>query len=813
MKRILVILFVFLSIPLKEFAQFREDELLRNSPPQIATHEKTAQWPAQSFYQRKSEWQWIVDSTWGPGVSTSQKIQIFNTYANFIQTRFALFHRLNLDWDSLRTFWRSKITDSTSNGALHQIMSHLAWSLKDGHSASWNVAISYMPLNPGTPLFLIPSYAIMNVSHFGASLTANSEGEIFVFKTIANHPLGLEPGDVIVGYEGVKWIDIVEELMDFHIPIFGASSTNEEARNHDLLISAGMNWHMFSTIDIIKHSTGDTLNLTLEPMRQIFPEDLVFAEQMDILGVPKPDYGQLEPGSYGIIENQNIGYIYIYNHMTGLKTINQIFLEAVQNLYNTDGLIIDLRSDVGGYLDMDLNGGLDLLFNKKITELKYVIRCNGSDLYSLCYANSWFNITPNPQTFFQKPIAILIGPKCMSMGDFTAHRLKSFPNGKFFGRTSSGALGITDGYYDVPGLPGNYAGWVFYTQVGDSYHPNTPYQYLSGKDFPVDEEIWLTKEDVANGYDTVVEEAVSWIKNLSHCYNPTIDKTYTQDEIEITADVKNPNNHSLSISADILKNDLVIDSLDCTIVGNKISGTWTVPVNSEDFYSVTIRTKDNEDSTVHTLPNITRFTTAGPVVLDSISYTKTPTYYSVKTFIRNQSTNTTITKTSVKLICDDPWVLPNPSNVRNLPNIPPAGITYNTFSFSVKYIDSLFPGYFNFKVEVISDGWTYWEDSTQVIVTGVEEALQQPLTFKLEQNYPNPFNPSTRINWQSPVGSHATLKVFNILGGEEATLVDEYRAAGKYETEFNAANLPSGVYFYRVQAGSFVQIRKMILLK
>ena len=584
--------------------------------------------------KEKAEWQWIIDSTWGPGVSTSQKIQIFNTYANLIQSNFTLFYRLNLNWDSLRTFWRSKITDSTSNGGLHQIMSHLAWTLKDGHSASWNVNISHMPLNPGTPLFLIPSYVIWDVSHFGASITADSDGEIFVFKTIANHPLGLEPGDVILGYEGVKWMDIVDELIDFHIPIYGASSTNEEARNHDLLISAGMNWHMFSTIDIIKYSTGDTLHLSLEPMLQIAPGDIIFPEQIDIPGVPKPDYWQGEPGSYGIIDNQNIGYIYIYNHITGSPTINQIFLEAVQNLYNTDGLIIDLRSDGGGALAMDLNGGLDLLINKTITELKFVIRCNSTNLYSLCdYYQTWFSFTPNPQTFFQRPIAILIGPKCMSMGDFTAHRLKSLPNGKFFGRTSAEALGIVDGYFDYPGLPGNYSGWVFQTQVEESYHPDHPYQYLSGQDFPIDKKIWLTKEDVASGYDTVVEEAVSWIKNLSHCYNAQTNKTFTQNNLEISADLRNPNNHSLSIVADILKNDLVIDSLDCTIVGNKISGTWTVPVNSEDFYSITIRTKDNEDSTVHILPNIKRFTTI-PIVIDSMPYVALSNFrYSVKPFL------------------------------------------------------------------------------------------------------------------------------------------------------------------------------------
>ncbi len=85
--------------------------------------------------------------------------------------------------------------------------------------------------------------------------------------------------------------------------------------------------------------------------------------------------------------------------------------------------------------------------------------------------------------------------------------------------------------------------------------------------------------------------------------------------------------------------------------------------------------------------------------------------------------------------------------------------------------------------------------------------------FKLEQNYPNPFNPSTIISWQSPVSSHQTLKVFDMLGREIVTLVDEYRAAGKYDIKFDASKLSSGIYIYRIQAGSFVSTKKMIYLK
>jgi hypothetical protein len=88
-----------------------------------------------------------------------------------------------------------------------------------------------------------------------------------------------------------------------------------------------------------------------------------------------------------------------------------------------------------------------------------------------------------------------------------------------------------------------------------------------------------------------------------------------------------------------------------------------------------------------------------------------------------------------------------------------------------------------------------------------------PQNFALAQNYPNPFNPTTKISWQSPVGSHQTLKVYDVLGNEVATLVDEFREAGRYEIEFDASTLSSGVYFYRLQAGSFVETKKMILLR
>ena len=88
-----------------------------------------------------------------------------------------------------------------------------------------------------------------------------------------------------------------------------------------------------------------------------------------------------------------------------------------------------------------------------------------------------------------------------------------------------------------------------------------------------------------------------------------------------------------------------------------------------------------------------------------------------------------------------------------------------------------------------------------------------PSNFFLSQNYPNPFNPSTTLGWQSPVGSWQTLKVYDLLGREVATLVDEFKPAGSYEVEFDASGLSSGVYYYRLISENFISTKKLTLIK
>ena len=99
--------------------------------------------------------------------------------------------------------------------------------------------------------------------------------------------------------------------------------------------------------------------------------------------------------------------------------------------------------------------------------------------------------------------------------------------------------------------------------------------------------------------------------------------------------------------------------------------------------------------------------------------------------------------------------------------------------------------------------------------TKVEKTDELPTAFSLGQNYPNPFNPETKISWQLAASSFVTLKVFDVLGNEVATLVNEEQPAGTYQIEFNSKNreLSSGIYFYQLRAHDFVQTKKMILLR
>ena len=110
---------------------------------------------------------------------------------------------------------------------------------------------------------------------------------------------------------------------------------------------------------------------------------------------------------------------------------------------------------------------------------------------------------------------------------------------------------------------------------------------------------------------------------------------------------------------------------------------------------------------------------------------------------------------------------------------------------------------------IVASGFYYGA----LLIVSVEDEGEVPLEFKLEQNYPNPFNPTTSIKFSVKQREQVVLKVYDIIGNEIATLINQPMDAGSYSLTFDASSLASGVYIYRINAGSFVSTKKMMLLK
>ena len=105
------------------------------------------------------------------------------------------------------------------------------------------------------------------------------------------------------------------------------------------------------------------------------------------------------------------------------------------------------------------------------------------------------------------------------------------------------------------------------------------------------------------------------------------------------------------------------------------------------------------------------------------------------------------------------------------------------------------------------------DTSLRQLILAVHDEKGLPLVYALEQNYPNPFNPATTIQYSVVTSQYVSLKIYDILGKEIQTLVNEAQPVGTYTVTWDGGGYPSGVYFYRIHAGNFVQSKKLLLLK
>ena len=307
---------------------------------------------------------------------------------------------------------------------------------------------------------------------------------------------------------------------------------------------------------------------------------------------------------------------------------------------------------------------------------------------------------------------------------------------------------------------------------------------------------------------------------------PTDGKT-----LNINAQLFNPENHPVSVQAIISgEQNAYTDSIQLyddglhsdSLASDNIYGNskWLSDLE-EDIYSISISTYDIVEDYPYTLPSTTSFTTIGPLEIDSVSAPTfsdfTPNRGTFYVYIKNTGQTTTAEDVSVSLYPDTTDLcLIGLQIYREFGDIEPGQRASGRFTMTIDTTclsDTIFS--IPFTANIASGGHVYWTDiSGEVLVDDIAEFSNvRPGIFRLNQNYPNPFNPRTIINYELPITNYVDLSIYNLLGQKVATLVSEKQNAGFHEVDWDASGFASGVYYYRIEAGEFQDVKKMIVLR
>ena len=297
------------------------------------------------------EWREIIDATWGDGLPTASKLALFDTWWNEIEQRFGGFHNIDLDLDEMRDRYRPEIEAGVSRGRFAGIMAHFTYQLQELHTYLFDIPVRNTRMNKGIPMMVIGQWG--NNTRFGALLTPLPDSTLLVYEAFSNHPIGLERGDLVLGYDGVPWKDIYPTLLEAELPLFlnSVNASTEAGNYYYAMQAAGLNWHLFDTIDVVKYSTGDTLHFDTSLLagqnRTIWGR-----EQIPPPGVPWPNRSFGQRVGWGLIQGTNVGLVTVTSWSFDAQfDIRARFEQAVDQLmrvHNADGILFDFRFNTGG---------------------------------------------------------------------------------------------------------------------------------------------------------------------------------------------------------------------------------------------------------------------------------------------------------------------------------------------------------------------------------------------------------------------------------------------------------------------------------
>ncbi len=308
--------------------------------------------------------------------------------------------------------------------------------------------------------------------------------------------------------------------------------------------------------------------------------------------------------------------------------------------------------------------------------------------------------------------------------------------------------------------------------------------------------------------------------------NTIINKSYLipgTDTLNIITEIINPDSHNVHIESiietfDQSEADTIIMFDDGahsdSLAGDGFyGGFWPVTVDERN-YNVHVTTFSVDSGFYNVLSNVAYFTTIGPVKFDS-SYVaqQIGNLYRVRLVLKNEGSLVSVSNINAELTSSDTSIIID-ENYRYFGNIAP-GQTAQSNSF-YNFITENPPDSVIFYIKTFSNDKYFWSDSFtfRFVQTGISALINDvPIEYALQQNFPNPFNNSTAINFSIPKTEFVSLKIFNPLGQEIKTIVEKQFSPGIYRYLWDATEFASGVYYYKIEAGEFVHIRKLILMK
>jgi hypothetical protein len=302
----------------------------------------------------------------------------------------------------------------------------------------------------------------------------------------------------------------------------------------------------------------------------------------------------------------------------------------------------------------------------------------------------------------------------------------------------------------------------------------------------------------------------------------------------VNTEIFNPHNENINVSVIISSADTsAVDSTELFDdgthedgnAGDGLYGGNFESITEETFYTASIGINYiTNDQYVVFNDNKKFFTTIGPIKLSSyqiISSDTIPNHgdrIGYKLTLRNEGQTAIATNVTTTLVSLDSCVTIVGSPDKDYGDIAPGATAIQAGGHTILLGDTLSgcsnPMTTQILVEISSNGQVFWYDTLEINFSDIEkDDLDLPKSFALHQNYPNPFNPKTIINYQLPMMNYVDLSIYNLVGQKVATLVNKKQNAGAYQIEWNASGFASGIYYYRIEAGEFQDVKKMILLR